>query len=209
MAIVLGAPTSWMRAREVAALPQPQPDELASLAPGTHILLTAQLPPDAPTSTPHGLALFYEEERTRSAPTRQSGEAPPSSSRSGNWERVSPPPAAVELLLSNNEPLDVQFAPDIQFLNGQEIEGETQQQADGSQREQRYVGYLPGRALTLEGAWEGNNRFTAHVSYAGAPTDYVDYRASQPGMMVFYGLFCCVVSLALIGGGSILWLIGR
>jgi hypothetical protein len=94
-------------------------------------------------------------------------------------------------------------------MNGQEIEGETQQQADGSQREQRYVGYLPGRALTLEGTWEGNNRFTADVSYAGAPADYVDYRASQPGMMLIYGLFCCVVSLALLGTGGVMWLMGR
>jgi hypothetical protein len=209
MTIALGAPTSWMRAREVAELPQPQPDELASLAPGTHILVSAQLPPDAPTSPPHGLALFYEEERTRGTPTRQSGEDTPSSSGAGNWERAAPPPAEVELLLSNDEPLDVQFAPNVQFMNGQEIEGETQQQADGSQREQRYVGYLPGRALTLEGTWEGNNRFTADVSYAGAPADYVDYRASQPGMMLIYGLFCCVVSLALLGTGGVMWLMGR
>jgi hypothetical protein len=173
------------------------------------MLLSAQLPPDAPTSAPHGLALFYVEERSSRTPTRQPGEDRPPGSGSGTWERVEPPPATVELRLSNDAPLDVQLAPGVQLLNGQQIEGEPQTQADGSQRERRYVGYLPGRALTLEGTWEGDNRFTASASYAGAPADYVDYRANQPGMMVFYGLFCCVVSVLLLGVGGVLRLVGR
>jgi len=208
-AIFLGAPASWMRAREVAALPQPQPAELTSMSPGTAMLLRTQVPPDAPTDESHGLALFYVEERASRSPTRQAGEdqAPDSNSRS--WERVEPPPVEVELLLSNNEPLDVQLTPDIQFINGQEIAAEPPQQTNGDQRERRYVGYLPGRALTLEGTWEGNNRFTANASYAGAPADYVEYIGDQPGMMVLYGLFCCVVSLVFMGAGGILWLLGR
>ncbi len=211
MAIFLGAPTSWLRAREVAALPQPQPAELASLTPGTTMLLRAQVPPDAPTDAPHGLALFYAEERASRPPTQQAGEDRPPNSNSSAWERVEPPPVQVELLLSNNEPLTVQLTPDIQFLNGQEVEvaGEPTQQADDDQRERRYVGYLPGRALTLEGTWEGTNQFTASASYAGAPADYVDYIGDQPGMMVLYGLFCCVVSLVFMGAGGVLWLLGR
>lgn len=209
MAIFLGAPASWLRAREVATLPQPQPAELANLVAGTDMLLSAQVPPARPARAPHGLALFYVEERTRHTSTSQPGEDRSPGSGSGNWQRVVPPPAAVELHLSNGEPLDVQLAPDIQLLNGQEIEGVPQQQADGSLREQRYVGYLPGRVLTLEGTWEGNNRFTAHASYAGAPTDYREYLANQPGLMVFYGLFCCVVSLVFLGVGGVLRLVGR
>jgi hypothetical protein len=207
--ILLGAPSSWMRQREVAALPQPQPSELASLAPGTEMLLSAQLPPDAPTSEPHGLALFYVEERARNTPTRQAGEDRSPDSGSRSWERVTPPPAMIEMRLRNDEPLEVQLAPDIQLLNGQEIAGEVQEQADGSERERRYVGYLPGRALTLEGTWEGDDRFTARAAYGGAPADYVDYLASQPGMMVLYGLFCCVISLALVGVGGVMWVMGR
>jgi len=208
MAIFLGAPASWLRAREVAALPQPQPVELAGLVPGTEVLLSAQVPPTMPASAPHGLALFYVEERTRGTPTRQPGEERSAGSGSSNWRRVIPPPAAVQLRLSNDDVLEVQLAPDIQLLNGQTIEGEAQQ-ADGSQRERRYVGYLPGRVLTLEGTWEGDNRFTAGVSYAGAPADYQEYLANQPGVMVFYGLFCCVVSLVFLVVGGVLWLVGR
>jgi hypothetical protein len=207
--IVLGAPASWFRAREVAALPQPQPAELPGLAPGTAMLVQAQLPPDAPTSTPHGLALFAVEERTRRAPTRQTGEERSPNSGSGSWERVTPPPATVALQLSNAEMLDVQLSPDISLLNGQEIAGETTPQADGSERQRRYVGYLPGRTLTLEGTWEGDNRFTAQVSYAGTPADYVEYRANQPGMMLLYGVLCCLVSLVLLGVGGVLRLAGR
>jgi hypothetical protein len=209
MALLLGAPASWMRAREVAALPQPQPAELMSLAPGSEILLRAQIPADAPTSTPHGLALFYVEERPDRAPTRQASEDATPDSRSNTWERVTPPPATIELALSNDEPIEVQLPPDISFLNGQTIETEPQQQADGSQREQRYIGYLPGRTLTLEGTWEGDNRFTANVSYAGTPADYADSLANQPGLMVFYGLFCCVVSLGLLIVGGVLRLVQR
>jgi hypothetical protein len=207
--IVLGAPASWFRAREVAALPQPQPAELARLAPGTAMLVQAQLPPDAPTSAPHSLALFAVEERTRRAPTRQTGEERSSNNGSGTWERVTPPPATVALQLSNAEMLDVQLSPDISLLNGQEISGETTPQADGSERQRRYVGYLPGRALTLEGTWEGDNRFTAQVSYAGTPADYVEYRANQPGLMLLYGVLCCLVSLVLLGVGGVLRLAGR
>lgn len=209
MALLLGAPASWMRAREVASLPQPQPAELTSLAPGSEILLRAQIPSDAPTSTPHDLALFYVEERTSRTPMPQTGEEPPPDSGTGSWERVTPPPAVIELSLSNDEPIDVQLAPDIAFLNGQTIEAEPQQQADGSQRERRYIGYLPGRTLTLEGTWEGDNRFTANVSYAGTPADYADYLADQPGLMVLYGLFCCVVSLGLLIVGGVLRLMQR
>jgi hypothetical protein len=209
MAIFFGAPTSWMRAREAAALPQPAPAELASLSSGTAMLLQAQVPPDAPTNEPHGLALFYAEERTSRTPTRQAGDERPPERISSAWERVEPPPVQVELRLSNDEPLNVQLPPNIRFLNGQEIEGEPQQQVDDGQRERRYVGYLPGRSLTLEGTWEGNNRFTANVSYAGTPTDYVDYLDNQSGRMVLSGLFCCVASFVFMGAGAILWLLGR
>lgn len=207
MAILLGAPASWLRAREVASLPQPQPEELASLSPGTEMLLLAQLPPDVATSAPHGLALFYVEERNSDPPTRQAVEVSTPDSSIDTWERVTPPPATVELRLSNDEPIDVQLSPNILLLNGQQIEDESQQQADGNQRERRYVGYLPGRALTLQGTWEGKNRFTANVSYAGAPAEYTDYLSDQSGLMMLYGMFCCTISLGLLVVGGVLRLI--
>ncbi|MGB0389742.1 MAG: hypothetical protein ACPGWR_33395, partial [Ardenticatenaceae bacterium] len=60
--VFLGVPFTFLRSREAAALPRPNPTQLGKLARGSHVLVVAQIPPDAPTDS-HGLSLFYVQAR--------------------------------------------------------------------------------------------------------------------------------------------------
>ena len=88
-ATMLGAPFSWVRSREVAALARPEPEALAALAPGTQVLIVAQLPPAAPAG-PHGLALFTVERRSPDSANSKLSKA--RESQLPNWAAA--PPAA-------------------------------------------------------------------------------------------------------------------
>lgn len=211
--VVFGVPASWLRAREAAALPRPDPEELFKLLPGTRVLIAARLPPEGPAGA-MGLALFYVEAREpRSASTQSSQERGNSSdSSAASWQLEQAAPPQVELLLPNNAPLLVQIPRAASFLNAQRIEQtarESSASGESARREQRYVGYLPGQTLAIEGTWEGERLLTADTFYAGTPEAYLDSLGSQPGQLLLMAVFCGVVGMLLFGVGAVLRLLGR
>lgn len=173
--IVFGPSYGWIRAREVASLAQPEPSELDTLAPGTRMLIVSQVPPDAPPG-PHGLALFYVEARQQDNAT-QDGKQNASTNRSSAW-KMETPPQRTEILLTNGKPLSVQFSAKTNFLNAQQFEEGLEGSGD-EKGERRYVGYLPGQTLAVEGAWEGNGLLTVRSCYAGTPDEYAASLARQ------------------------------
>lgn len=212
--LTFGVPASWQRARAVKALPRPG-TALAELGAGTRAIFTVQVPPDRTRqSNVHGLALFYVETRSLdSTPEREpEDEATPSLS-SQPWEQTQPPPSPVTLRLTNGEPVTVRLSQSVSFLNAEEIEAGvasvSRQQKGLPPRERRYVGYLPGQTLAVEGTWEGNQTIIARTCYAGSPDDYVAYVAAQPGQMALSGLFCGVMAVLLMGAGVVLRVLGR
>lgn len=197
---LVSAPLSWLRARTIAALPQPAPAELTSLAPGAHIIVTAQLPPDLPADD-SGLAVFYVEVNT----VTPSGAGTPATPTATHWQRILPPPRRVGMMLPNAHPLLVQLPPEINFLNAQQValDGKTPDES-----ERRAVGYVAGQVLTMQGTWEGNSLFTASELYAGGPNEYLAYWQQMPGLGLAVGLVCGGVALFLLISGMLLRLVG-
>jgi hypothetical protein len=115
----------------------------------------------------------------------------------------------MDLLLSNGRPLSVQFSSQTAFLNAQRFEEESVESLVGSGRERRYVGYLPGQALTVEGTWEGGELLTARTCYAGTPEDYSTYLARQPWIMLAAGVTCGGLGVSLLVIGFALRLLGK
>jgi hypothetical protein len=205
--IVFGPVFGWTRAREVASLANPEePAELRALASGTRVLITAQIPPDSPPG-PYGLALYYVEYRQPGTPnpTVEAGTA----TATPQWQREKLPPKGIELLLSSGQPLSVQFSSQTAFLNAQRFEEEVVESPVSRGRERRYVGYLPGQALTVEGTWEGGGLLTARTCYAGTPGDYSAYLARQPWIMLAAGGACGGLGVSLVVVGLVLRLLGR
>lgn len=184
------------------SLPRPEePAELRAFSPGTSVLVVAQLPPDA-TAGPYGLALFYTEYREKSDEDDKTGTPGGTSS---SWRTERPPPARVTMLLEDGTPLLVQISRKTSFLKAQQFEEEDWL----TDKERRYVGYLPGQTLTVEGTWEGNDLLTARTFYAGTPDDYLSFLASQPGVVLLIGMVCGGVGIGLLAIGGILRLLGR
>ena len=204
--VFLGVPFTFYRSREAASLPRPDSAQLQKLAPGTHVLVTAQIPPDAPTG-PYELSLFYVE----AAKERNSeqGQATRSSNTS-EWEIVEPPPPRFEMLLRDQSPISVQFpAKRNLFLNAESFNEEAGSSRNDTGRNRRYIGYLAGQNLTIEGRWEGNGLFTADASYAGTPDDYVSYLRNQIGLSFLMGMMCGGIGFVLLIVGGFLRFIGR
>lgn len=189
---------TWNQARAAAALPRPTPAELRALAPGTQVLLNARLPENRPVGS-IVLALFYIERQSQSNPNDRS--TPPAS----EWQMDTPPPARVEMMLDDGSTLSVQLPQAVSFLNSHKIESGPN--SDGITY--RYVGYLPGQALTLHGRWEGNGLLTAQALYAGSAQDYLAYLSSQPGNSFLMGLVCGGIGIGLFLLGLILRLLGK
>jgi hypothetical protein len=210
--VLLGVPTSWLRAREAASLPRPAPEELFRLLPGTRVLIAARLPSERPAGAA-GLALFYVEAREqRRAADESSGERPTRAAAAAGWQLEEAAPSQVELLLPNDAPLLVQIPQTARFLNAQRIEQAAGQGGEGNagtRRERRYVGYLPRQTLAIEGTWEGDGLLTADALYAGTPEAYLDALGNQPGQFVLLAFFCGVVGVLLLGVGAVLRLVGR
>jgi hypothetical protein len=162
------------------------------------VLAVAQVPPDA-SAGPYGLALFYVEYRQQNNPDGNEAEATRASSYS--WQIEKPPPQKVELLLEDGTPLLVHIPFKTSFLQAQQFEEQ--------EKGRRYIGYLPGQTLTVEGTWEGNDLLTAHAFYAGTPDDYRNFLAHQPGAVLLMGMVCGGLGLGLLGIGSVLRLLGR
>lgn len=188
---VIGAPLAWWRAREVAEYPQPQPSELEMIPPGTPVLLAARLPTDVETIR-HGLALYKVEVLV---------ETHDETGTAAGWRLAMPPPARVRLALVDGHEITVQMPEDVAFANAQTFESED--------RKERTIGYLPGQALTVDGAWEGANMITAASLYAGTPEAYVDYRRRQPGMSLLGAGFCGSASLGLFVIAAVLRVRGQ
>ncbi|RMF33894.1 MAG: hypothetical protein D6759_06435 [Chloroflexi bacterium] len=206
MLIVFGTPVSWGRSRQVAALPRPEPAALPSLAPGTTILLSARLPEEAPTG-PYGLALFYTERRVADpSPTGESGGK--GASRSSQWRREPAEALPIPVRLEDGTEVTVQVLPNATFLNAHRFE-EGAEGGEASQEARRYVGYLPGQSLTLEGTWEGEGRFTARTLYPGSPQDYVSYLSRLPIQTFIGGFICWGMSVVFLAVGLFLWLLGK
>ncbi len=202
--VFIGVPFSLYQATQVATLPQPSPAELQGTSAGTVMLLAAQLPQMTVEET-HGLALFYVETRTTTAtPTTGTPE-----SSTTQWEKTQDAPLSETMQLSDGTNLDVQISSAATFYNAEQIESTGE--SDGTtQTERRTVGYLPGQTLTLEGSWEGNNRFIAQNLYAGTPDAYVNFRSvSQPISTLMMGLFCGVIGIILIVVAGGLRITGR
>ncbi|MGB0389605.1 MAG: hypothetical protein ACPGWR_32695, partial [Ardenticatenaceae bacterium] len=128
---------------------------------------------------------------------------------------VEPPPPRFEMLLEDGSSLSVQFSPTLRqaqgapsFLNAQSFETE-EENGQPNRAERRYVGYLPGQTLTVEGRWEGNGLFTADASYAGRPDDYVEYLRTQIGASFLMGIMCGGIGLVLLLVGGFMRMIGR
>lgn len=202
--IVFGPSFAWVRAREVASLAQPGPSELDALAPGTRVLIVSQVPPDAPPG-PHGLALFFVETRQQGTAI-QDGEQDLSTNPSSAWQ-METPPQRTEILLTNGNSLSVQFSAKTNFLNAQQFEEGLEGSGDEN-GERRYVGYLPGQTLAVEGIWEGNGLLTARSCYAGTPDEYAASLARQPWLMLLMGLICGGLGISLLGIGFAMRLLG-
>jgi len=117
------------------------------------------------------------------------------------------PPQRTEILLTNGKPLSVQFSAKTNFLNAQQFEEGLEGSGD-EKGERRYVGYLPGQTLAVEGAWEGNGLLTARSCYAGTPDEYAASLARQPWLMLLMGLICGGLGISLLGIGFALRLLG-
>jgi hypothetical protein len=203
--IVLGPPWGWMRAREIASLARPSPSELDTLAPGVRVLVVSQISPHTPPG-PYGLALFYVEARQQDTAT-QDGKQNASTSPSSAWQIEIPPPQRTEFLLTNGKPLVVQFSAKTNFLNAHQFEESLEGLGD-EKKERRYVGYLPGQTLAVEGTWEGNGLLTARSCYAGMPDEYAASLARQPWLMLLMGVICGGLGISLLGVGFGLRLLG-
>lgn len=209
VAVAVGIPTGIARSWQVNDLPRVPPANLPNQPAGTTLLTTVQLPPLAaaqpastdPLSSTHGLVVFYIEE---TLPV----EGP------DDTVRIQPP-APLEVPLPNGEPLRVQFAPAVSFLNAHELTAElpAQASADSSATDappvRRWVGYLPEQALTIEGTWEGGDLLTARTCFAGSIDGYVDYWANAPWVMLWSGIFCGVTGALLLSVGFVLRMMGR
>ncbi len=171
-----GAPLAWQRAREAAHLPRPDFGGLAALELGARALFRGYLP-ETMAPGPHGLALYYVE-----AQSVDSGAATPNAATA--WRRETPPPARIELFIDEGQGLVVQLPETVVFANAQRIE------ATEDDATRRYVGYLLGQLLTVEGIWERAGLVTASTLYAGAPEGYLAYLRSQSGQMAFGGALC-------------------
>ncbi len=102
----------------------------------------------------------------------------------------------------------VQFSAKTALLNTQQFEPGDQEGSGDGGRERRYVGYLPGQTLTVEGTWEGNGLLTARSCYAGTPDDYKASLARQPWLMLLTGIICGGLGITLLGVGFALRLLG-
>jgi hypothetical protein len=211
--VVFGVPASWLRAREAAALPRPDPEELFTLLPGTRVLIAARLPSERPAGAA-GLALYYVEAREQRSNSAESSRERPTGAAAGaaGWQLAKAAPPQVELLLPNDAPLLVQIPQTARFVNAQRIEQsaeESSENGEDTRRERRYVGYLPGQTLAIEGTWEGDGLLTAEAFSAGTPEAYLDTLGNQPGQLLLVAFFCGVVGVLSLGVGAALRLLGR
>ncbi|NJP05665.1 MAG: hypothetical protein HC837_08630, partial [Chloroflexaceae bacterium] len=102
--VLLGIPASWLRLQEVYRLPRPDASELATMTPGSRVLVRVQLSPEL-RAGPHGLSLFYRERSTgRGSSTSATG-----------WERDQPPPSEVAVLLDAEQTLMLQIPQNTSF----------------------------------------------------------------------------------------------
>lgn len=200
--MLLSAPLSWLSARNVSALPQPQPADLAALPAGTRALITAQLPLNMPTDG-SGLALFYVE---RQVPSTTSTSNPQATTVATEWQTVIPPPARLGMVLADGRALFVQIGPATRFLNAQQVAINGQNSVNS---QQRAIGYQAGQVLTMQGTWEGNHLFTAVELYAGSPTDYLVYLRHIPGLGLAFGFICGGSGLFLLIVGAVLRFVGK
>lgn len=203
---LFGAPYSIIRSRQVAALPRPEPAQLRATAPGTSLLIAAQIAPDAPADS-HGLALAYVEARQIGG--QQDREAGTPGTGSSSWQIEQPPPPTFEMQLLDGEPVTIQMTAKPSFLNAQRIEARGESVETEPRTERRFVGYLPGQTLTVEGVWEGSNRITAGAFYSGTPDDYLNFLTyTQPAGALLMGLVCGLLGLVLVIGGGAMRVLG-
>ncbi len=109
----------------------------------------------------------------------------------------------MDFLLEGNLSVTLQVPEDVTFANAHVFEEE---QGDMSRR---YVGYLPGQALTVEGVGEGHSLITAHTLYAGSPDAYIEYLEHQPGQLAVGGMICGGTGLVLLLAATLLRLLGH
>lgn len=113
----------------------------------------------------------------------------------------------VEMQLAGGKPLTVQIPANASFLNAQRIEATAV--PDDAEAELRYTGYLPGQTLTIEGAWQGDQRLIAQTFYAGTADDYLNFLTyTQPGMALLMGTFCSGVGGLLLAVAGIMRVLG-
>ncbi|MBU0493714.1 MAG: hypothetical protein KKA73_11360 [Chloroflexi bacterium] len=195
-AAVCGVPYGVTRSLEaMLAVARPTPAQLHALPPGTRVIIAAQLSRDA--VDPPGLALFYTETR----PARAADD--PATATSYAWQPEAPPPPRVVMQLADGSSLTVQMPAQPQFLNAQQLDAATP--ALG----RRYVGYLPGQTLAVEGVWESRDLLTARALYAGSVNDYLTHLAYQPGTMLLMGMGCSGMGLLLLLMGAMLRVLGK
>ncbi len=198
LATFIGTPLAWQRAQAARRLPRPAAAELESLPPGSRALFIGNLSKDLSSqNAPHGLALYKVESASTS--TTDDEEINPASSA---WTLETPPQERVEFLLEENLSVTLQLPEEVNFANAHVFEEEQ----DGVRR--RYVGYLPGQALTVEGVWEGDHLITVQALYAGSPDAYIEYLQGQPAQLAVGGMICGGISLVLLFAAAILRLLG-
>ncbi|MEJ5310609.1 MAG: hypothetical protein WHX52_12625 [Anaerolineae bacterium] len=195
----IATPMAWQRAQAAKRLPRPVAGELETLPPGSRALFSGHLSKEAAgQNAPHGLALYKVEIATPSTTDDDTTTPAPSS-----WTLETPPQERVDFLLEENLSVTLQLPQDVALANAHVFEEEQ----DGVRR--RYVGYLPGQALTVEGVWEGHNLITAHTLYAGSPDAYIEYLQHQPGQTAVGGMICGSTGLVLLLAAAILRLLGH
>ncbi len=201
MALV-SAPLSWLRARDVTALPRPQPAALMALPPGTRALVTAQFLPNLPVAA-NGFAVFYVESSEPNATLVATGQA---TATTAEWHMLTPLPPRIGMVLPDRRALLVPLSPATSFLNAQQVALDGK---DAVNTQRRAVGYQAGQVLTMQGTWEGNGLFTTVELYAGTPADYLADLSHASGIGLVLGFVGSGAGLLLLVVGAGLRFVGK
>jgi hypothetical protein len=195
---VVAGPLSMAEARRVRNLPRPEPAALVRLEPGTRALVMA----NAPNEVGHelGLSVYYVE--YRKVPPGGTPTPSANADRAYQWQRMEV--STAPLMLAAGGDVQVRPALDASFRRAEQTT-----QRWGYDRERRIVGYLPGQALAVDGAWQGNGLFVANVLYPGTIDEYVDEASRAPGRLIGGSIVCAsLCGLALVAG-VVLRILGR
>ncbi len=203
--VAIGVPSSIMRARAVANLPQYRAADLPALAVGSQGLFQARIPTDAPTNA-HDLALAYLRRKLHpnnpifDEPLAEGEQGPPR-----DWVTVEQLPTETIFELDDGTLVTI-LIPNNTLLDN----AEAVQYADAAEEfEYESRGYRPGQTITIEGFWDGNNTINAARLFNGTQAAYVTHTRGAIGGMAFGAFSCAGIALLMMLAGLYLRVRGR